>query len=79
MVLKSNYLDLDDIYHKLTNKMERYAPCGYSVNPKLYNLQVYEEGGFFKAHCDTLQKENHCTTLRSDKEVSLKKSDKLWD
>ena len=43
--------------------MEKYAPDGCILKPKLYKLQAYEIGGFFKAHRDTLHGDNHFATL----------------
>jgi 2OG-Fe(II) oxygenase superfamily len=63
MVVKSRFAGLDVIHQTLSDEMEIFAPDGFFLEPKLYKLQAYEIGGFFKAHRDTLHGDNHFATL----------------
>jgi 2OG-Fe(II) oxygenase superfamily len=63
MVIKGKFKDLNGICETLSKQMEKYAPEGCILKPKLYKLQAYEVGGFFKAHRDTLHGDNHFATL----------------
>jgi Rps23 Pro-64 3,4-dihydroxylase Tpa1-like proline 4-hydroxylase len=63
LVIKRNSEDLDNICEIFSTQMEKYAPDGFILKPKLYKLQAYEKGGFFKVHRDTLHGDNHFATL----------------
>lgn len=39
------------------------CPRGKTLKPHLYKLHIYEAGGFFEAHVDTLHAPNHFATL----------------
>jgi len=63
MVIKYDSKGLDIICEIFSRYMEKYTPDGFILKPKLYKLQAYETGGFFKAHRDTLHGDNHFATL----------------
>lgn len=39
------------------------CPSGKTLKPHLYKLHIYEAGGFFESHVDTLHAPNHFATL----------------
>ena len=54
-----NHQDLDDIL----DNVQSFAPDGTKLEAKLYKMQIYGEGGFFKEHKDTVHAPNHFATL----------------
>jgi 2OG-Fe(II) oxygenase superfamily len=59
IVLKTN----PNAMSYITTKLQEIAPSGTTLVPKLYKLHMYEQGGHFEKHRDTLHADNHYATL----------------
>ncbi|KAJ3055670.1 hypothetical protein HK097_009788 [Rhizophlyctis rosea] len=56
-------VDYGEGFDKIQKELQKLAPEGKVLVPKLYKLQMYEVGGHFKRHRDTVHSTNHYGTL----------------
>ncbi len=64
--IETEYYHEDDDEHPRFNPfadIQRMAPKGKKFVVKLYKMHIYEEGGKFEKHIDTLHAPNHYATL----------------
>lgn len=47
----------------VVDELQTFAPFGKKLVPKLYKMHIYEQGGHFQKHADTLHGPNHYATL----------------
>lgn len=56
-------IEYNNLMDVIWSQIKKLTPAGKKLKPKLYKMHIYEKGGLFMKHRDTLHAPNHFATL----------------